>query len=418
MDGPIAAPATRRPLDSAPFVNPFDPAVQADPDAAYTFLRLQTSVARTPLGATVLRRDAVHRLLGDQRLVSALPFLVQAQRGSEASVGVLRDTILAMDGSDHTRLRRLVARSFTPRAADKHRATMRTSTHALVDSFAPGRCEFIAEFADHYPIQVMCEVLGVPRQDHRHFAQWGNALTHLLSLDIGSHVDEIAHAAGGLGAYVDELVEDRRAAPRDDLVSELVEVSEDGDRLNGRELRAMIGGLLFAGYDTARNQLGHALFTFTCFPDQWSLLAAHPELAPQAVDEVMRLHGAVIGVPRIAATEVEIDGWVIPPNTLVFLSLASANRDEALFDEPLGFDITAQRAPHSSFGGGPHYCLGANLARAEMEEALRILPGRLPHLRLDGDVEWRTGTGISGPTHLPLAFEQAGPPSERVAPAT
>ena len=160
----------------------------------------------------------------------------------------------------------------------------------------------------------------------------------------------------------------------------------------------MIAGLLFAGYDTTCNQLGHALFTFTRFPDQWALLAEHPELAGQAVDEVMRLHGAIIGVPRITTAEVEVDGWVIPPGTVVFLSLASANRDETVFDEPLRFDITAQRPPHLSFGGGPHYCLGANLARAEMEEALRILPGRLPRLHLDGDVEWRTATAISGPS--------------------
>ena len=406
MPGAIPVSAGRRPLDSAPFVNPLDPVVQADAEAAFTELRARTSVARTPIGASVLRRDAVHRLLGDQRLVSAVQLLLRAQVGSEASGGMLRDTILVMDGSDHARLRRLVARAFTPRAADKHRATMRSLTNALVDSFSPGRCEFIAEFADRYPIQVMCEVLGVPRQDHQLFAQWGKALTHVLSLDIRGHADEIAHAAEALGSYVDGLVEDRRAAPRDDLVSELVAVGEHGDRLNGRELRAMIASLLFAGYDTTCHQLGHALFTFTCFPDQWALLAGHPELAGQAVDEVMRLHGAVIGVPRITTAEVEVDGWVIPPGTVVFLSLASANRDETVFDEPLRFDITAQRPPHLSFGGGPHYCLGANLARAEMEEALRILPRRLPHVHLDGDVEWRTATAISGPNRLPLAFQR------------
>ena len=167
----------------------------------------------------------------------------------------------------------------------------------------------------------------------------------------------------------------------------------------------MIGGLLFAGYDTTRNQLGHALFRFALAPDQWSILAERPELAGQAVDEVMRLHGAVVGVPRIAAAEVEVDGWVIPPRTLVFLSLASANRDDTVFDDPLRFDITARRPPHLSFGGGPHYCLGANLARAEMEEALRILSRRLCNLRVGGEVSWRAGTAITGPSSLPLTFE-------------
>ena len=397
--------SARRTLDSAPFLNPFDPAVQADPEPVFSELRARTSVARTPLGASVLRRDAVHALLGDSRLVTALPFLTQSQLGGDQPSALLSDIILAKDGVEHTRLRRLVARSFTPRAADRHRVTMRNLTNALVDAFASeGRCEFIADFVDHYPIAVMCEVLGVPREDHSRFARWGESLTYILSLEIANHLDEIARAAEGLDLYIDHLVENRRAAPRKDLVTELVQASEDGDRLSGRELRAMIGGLLFAGYDTTRNQLGHALFRFALAPDQWSMLAERPELAGQAVDEVMRLHGAVVGVPRIAAAEVEVDGWVIPAQTLVFLSLASANRDDTVFDDPLQFDITARRPQHLSFGGGPHYCLGANLARAEMEEALRILSQRLCNLRLGGEVSWRAGTAITGPSYLPLTF--------------
>jgi cytochrome P450 len=167
----------------------------------------------------------------------------------------------------------------------------------------------------------------------------------------------------------------------------------------------MIAGLLFAGYDTTRNQLGHALFTFAQHPDQWALLADRPELVDQAVDEVMRLFGAVTGTPRLATEDVEVEGWAIPAGTIVFLSFRSANRDEAAFDDPLRFDISLDRGPHLSFGGGPHYCLGANLARAEMAEALLVLARRLPNLRLDGEVTWRTGTGIIGPTALPLAFD-------------
>jgi cytochrome P450 len=395
-----------RPLAQAPFVNPFDAAVQADPEPVFTELRAQTAVARTPLGASVIRRDAVHRLLGDARLVSAVPFLARLQTGSDERLGMLEDTILALDGADHTRLRRLVARSFTPRAADRHRETMQRFGNALVDAFAStGRCEFVTEFADHYPIEVMCEVLGVPREDHHLFAQWGDALTYVLSIQLADHREEIAQAADGVGDYVDALVDDRRATPRDDLVTELVQANENGDRLSAGELRAMIVALLFAGYDTTRNQLGHALFQFARDPEQWSLVAKQPELTSRAVDEVMRLHGAVVGTPRITTAEVAVDGWLIPADTLVFLAFASANRDDAYFDDPLRFDITVQREMHVSFGGGPHYCLGANLARAEMQEALRILAPRMPGLRLDGDVMWRAGTGISGPTRLPLAFE-------------
>jgi cytochrome P450 len=398
-----------RGLDDAPFFNWFDPAVQADLEPIVNELRARTAVVRTPLGASVLRRRKVQHLLADSRLVTAVAHLVRLQSGGDGPLaGMLGDTVIAMDGPDHTRLRRLVARSFTPRAADRHRAVMRSLVDGLLEDFAgDGYCEFMADFADRYPVQVICEVLGVPREDHPLFARWSETLTYLLSFELGPRLAEVEQAANELGAYVDELVEDRRASPRDDMVTSLVEASEDGDRLSQGELRAMIAGLLFAGYDTTRNQLGRAMVTFCHHPDQWDRLAAEPDLAARSVDEVMRLAGAVVGVPRIATQDLEIGGWAIPAGTLVFLSTASANRDETAYDEAGTFDITSDRVPHLTFGGGPHYCLGANLARAEMEEALRILPGRLRDIRLDGQPSWRQGTAISGPSHLPLRFEPA-----------
>lgn len=398
-----------RALEDAPFFNWFDPDVQADPEPVVNELRARTAVVRTPLGVSVLRREHVHRLLSDPRLVTAIPHLARLQGAGEGPLAeMLGATVIAIDGEDHTRLRRLVARSFTPKPADRHRPVMRSLVEELVDGFADrGRCEFVADFADQYPVQVICEVLGVPREDHPLFARWGEILTYVLSLELGTHMAEVQQATDELGAYIDDLVEDRRARPRDDLVTNLVEASEDGDRLSPLELRAMIGGLLFAGYDTTRNQLGHAMVTFCHHPEQWALLGEHPDLAPKAVDEVMRLYGAVSGIPRIAAEDLDVDGWIVPAGTVVFLSVASANRDEAVYDDGLIFDITAERVPHLTFGGGPHYCLGANLARAEMEEALRILPTRLRNLRSDGEPEWRQATGISGPTRLPLAFDAA-----------
>jgi cytochrome P450 len=398
-----------RTLDEAPFLDWFDPEVQADPEPVWADLRARSAVARTPLGATVLRRQDVHRLLADPRLVSAIPFLVRLQGVGDGWLQqMLGASVIALDGPDHTRLRRLVARSFTPRAADQHRPVMRGITNDLVDGFVhEGHCEFVGDFADHYPVQVICEVLGVPRRDYHLFARWGDALTYVLSLELGAHLADIEQAAADLAGYVDALVEDRRRSPGEDLVSSLVEASEDGDRLSPIELQVMISGLLFAGYDTTRNQLGHALVMFCRHPDQWARLADEPDLAPQAVTEVMRLAGAVTGVPRIAKEAMEIDGWEVPAGTMVFLSAASANRDASAYDDALVFDITKERAPNLTFGGGPHYCLGANLARAEMEEALRILPRRLRGIRLDSEPTWRTGTGISGPSTVQLGFDRA-----------
>ncbi len=396
-----------RVLEDAPFLDLFDPALQADPEPIYADLRAESAIARTPLGVTVLRREEVRSLLGDPRLVSSIPHLVRAQG---VTAGRLHDmvsaSVISIDGVDHTRLRRLVSRSFTPSAAARHRPAMRTLVHELVNGFAPrGRCEFVGEFADRYPVQVICEVLGVPRRDHDQFARWGDALTYVLSLELSPHLEDVEQATEALGDYVAALVRERRDEPCDDLVTSLVQASEDGDRLSPLELVSMIGGLLFAGYDTTRNQLGQAMFAFCQHPEQWELLAQKPELVPRAVDEVMRLVGAVSSVPRVALEDLDIDGWSIPAGTLLFLSVASANRDEAIFEHPLDFDITAHRETHLTFGSGPHYCLGAHLARAEMEEALAILPHRLPNLRLGGEATWRVGTGITGPDILPLEFD-------------
>ncbi len=395
-----------RALEEAPYLDFLDPDLDVDLEGRFTELRLTTSVVRNPIGVSVIRHEQVRKLLSDPRLVSSIPHLVRLQG---VTTGRLHDmisaSVISIDGPDHTRLRRLVSRSFTPRAAASHRLAMSALVDELVDGFAAdGRCEFVADFADHYPVQVICEVLGVPREDHAAFARWGDVLTYALSLELGAHRDEVEDAADGLYDYVERLIADRQVHPQDDLVTNLVEASDEGDRLGLLELFSMIGGLLFAGYDTTRNQLGQALFIFCQHPDQWALLGHRPELAGAAVDEVMRLVGAVSGIPRLTLTDVDVDGWAIPAGTLVFLSLASSNRDVEVYADPLSFDITAEREAHLTFGGGPHYCMGANLARAEMEEALAILARRLPDVRLDGEPTWRLGTGISGPSALPLAF--------------
>jgi cytochrome P450 len=282
---------------------------------------------------------------------------------------------------------------------------MRELVDVLIERFAPrGRCEFMGEFADHYPVQIICELLGVPRADHEHFARWSNALTWVLSLELSAHLGEVQEAFETMSAYVERLIEERRRQPRDDLLTRLIEAEEGGDRLNLLELQSMIASLLFAGYDTTRNQLGIAMTLFADHPEQWALLGRRPDLAAQAVEEVVRHQGAVTVAPRFTDRELVVDDCVIPAGTVILLSTASANHDPAAYTEPERFDITMERQPPLTFGGGEHYCLGANLARAEMQEALAILARRLPDLRLDGEVRWRPLTGINGPVVLPLAF--------------
>jgi cytochrome P450 len=283
---------------------------------------------------------------------------------------------------------------------------MRDLLDALLDPVrAARRCDFTAVVAEHYPIQVMCHVLGVPAADHEDFTAWIKAIAWTLSLQLAEHIDEAEAGMKALDDYVAGLIADRRAHPGDDLVTELVQAEEAGDRLSENELRSLVIGLLFAGYDTSRNQLGRAMHVFARHPDQWALLAAQPDLAPRAVEEVMRYQGAVDVAPRMVAEDFEFDGYHFSAGTMLFLSTAAANHDPAVTAQPAVFDITAGREQQQlTFGGGPHYCLGAWLARAEMQEALPLLARAMPGLALDGEPVWREPTGIFGPDALPIRW--------------
>jgi cytochrome P450 len=405
-----------RTLEEAPFLDPFGEKFQADPFGNIDRARARSWLVRTPLGVLVVAREQVHKLLSDPRLHSALMQIVRLQGVNEGRLyDLVSSALLSIDGADHARIRGLVSRTFTPRAVEPYRPSMRALAEELVERFVgAGECEFMADFADHYPIEVMCQLLGVPPEDHLRFARWGDDLTHVLSLELSVHLDEVNEAVTGLNDYLDGLIAERQAAPRQDLVSQLIAAGDNGDRLNPLELRALLGGLLFAGYDTTRNQLALAMATFCEHPDQWRLVADRPELVAAAVEEVMRVAGVISATPRVAVEDVELDGWRIPAWTLVLLSLSAANHDPAAFDDPHGFDITADREQQITFGGGPHFCLGANLARAEMQEAIPVLSRRLGPIALAGEPQWRPtiGTGIFGPTTLPLRFS---PAEDRIA---
>jgi hypothetical protein len=395
-----------RTLDDAPFVNTFSEEFMADPGAAVDAVRSQSWIARTPIGALVIGRSQVQSLLADRRLRSSIMDLMAIQGVTD---GPLHDemgtSILALEGADHLRIRKLVNRAFTPRAVDVHRPHMRDTLRRLLDPvLADGRFDFVTAVADHYPIQVMCHVLGVPDDDHGDFATWNQAITWALSFQLGEHRDEVEWGLAKMNDYVAGLLADRHRDPGEDMISALVQAQEADDRLSDHEVQTMIAALLFAGYDTTRNQLGLALWLFAQHPEQWRILADRPALAAQAVEEVMRFHGAVSMVPRMAVEDIDLDGWSIPRGTILMLSTAAANHDPGTYAEPRTFDIAIAREPQLTFGGGPHYCLGAGLARAEMQEALQMLATNLPDLALDGEPAWRQMVAIYGPDSLPIRF--------------
>jgi len=373
--------------------------------------RQQHWLARTPLGYSISRREDCVSLLRDKRFHNALSLLRQIN-GLEPNEAEdeRRKSILAMEGADHARLRRLVAPAFTPQAADRLRPFMRQVVGDLVDAFAePGRCEVVADLCEPYPIPIICELLGAPKEDWRQFSAWATDIFRIFNQNLAEDLPLIEAADAALEAYLVELITERRRAPKDDLLSALIAIEEAGDRLSNDELVSMAVAVLMAGTDTTRNQLACCLALFAEHPDQWALLAAQPELVPRAVEESMRYLGAVRGTVRWAPEDIVFNDVLFPQGTLVFVSLASANRDTLSYLEPETFDITRERGTQQmTFGSGIHHCMGAALARAELQESLTLLARRMPDLAVDGPVEWKPTTfGIWGPARLPLRFTPA-----------
>jgi cytochrome P450 len=368
-------------------------------------------LVRTPLGYSLTRHDDCVSLLRDRRFHNALSLLRQ-MNGLEPdeSADPRRQSILAMEGEDHARLRRLVAPAFTPQSADRLRPFMREVVGGLIDGFhASGRCEVVHDLCEPYPIPIICELLGAPKEDWRQFSAWATDIFRIFNQNLAEDLPLIEAADAELEAYLVALIAERRAAPGEDLLSDLIAIEESGDRLSTEELVSLAVAVLMAGTDTTRNQLACALALFAEHPGQWALLVERPELAPRAVEEAMRYLGAVRGTVRFAPEDIVFRDVLFPRGTLVFVPLAGANRDPTTYEEPEAFDITRERTVQQmTFGSGIHHCMGAALARAELQEALTLLARRMPELATDGPVEWKPTTfGIWGPARLPLRFTPA-----------
>ncbi len=307
--------------------------------------REQHWLARSPLGYSISRHDDCVSLLRDRRFHNALSLLRQINGlEPDESEDPRRQSILAMEGEDHARLRRLVAPAFTPQAADRLRPFMRDVVGGLVDTFhASGRCEVVADLCEPYPIPIICELLGAPKEDWRRFSAWATDIFRIFNQNLAEDLPLIEAADAELEDYLTDLIAARRSAPRQDLLSDLIAIEEAGDRLSTEELVSLAVAVLMAGTDTTRNQLACALALFAEHPDQWALLAERPELAPRAVEEAMRYLGAVRGTVRFAPEDIVFRDVLFPKGTLVFVSLAAANRDPDTYEEPETFDITRER---------------------------------------------------------------------------
>jgi hypothetical protein len=392
---------------SAPFIDTLDPAYDRDIHAAHQAARAHSWYARTPAGILLLTYEDVHAAVRDRRWRE---LGADALRMAGIASGLLWDwfgqIVSNQEGAAHTRLRRLVSQAFTPRSADRLRPFMRATANELLDRFGrEGECDFVAAFAAPYPVRVIGELLGVSAGDFASFQAWSTDLSLAFSSRIAEECPRIEAALAGLLDWADRLIAERRRSPGPDLISALIAAEDAGDRLSGAELRALITVLIFGGQDTTQCQLACAIATFLEHPEQWVRLAADPGLAAAAAEEVLRYEPAGSGSPRVATEDFRLRDLEVKAGTIALPSGPAANRDPAVYPDPDRFDIARRHAaPQLTFGGGEHYCLGAALARAELQEALPILARRLPRIGAAGPTEWRRQALIRGPGYLPIRF--------------
>jgi cytochrome P450 len=435
---------TRAPDHAVPFFDIADPAFSVT-SAQVRQAREADWYARTSYGLAVLRYDQVARLIRH-------PDLRQGSRLWPAHHGITSGPfadwwaswVLNMEGEEHHRLRRLLNPAFSRRIVEPLRPRFGALAAELVDGFAePGRCEFMAEFAEPYAARVIAILLGIPEDEWPTIAAESAAVGLAMGVRIREHLPRIEAALARLYDYADALIADRQRSPRDDFVTCLVRAhaGEPGQAdgaaqaggadqhgtgqagLTAAELRDSLVLLIFGGFDTTRNQLGLAMRAFLDHPAQWRLLAERPGLGPAAVEEVMRIRPTTTWVTREATADFTFDGLAIRAGTTIHLFCESAGTDSGEADgagaadpgdadsaEPggagAGFDITAgERRPHFGFGGGIHYCLGHYVARTDMCEALTVLARRLREPRPGGQAAWLPDSGNTGPVRLPIAFE-------------
>jgi cytochrome P450 len=390
-----------------PFLNVVDPAFDfGSPEAMEA--QAKSWYADSPLGLLVLRHAEAQELLRDRRLDhNGHGYMEQ----SGVVEGPIYDWFVPMivnnDGNDHRRLRGLVSKAFTPRMIEELRPFVRAEASRMADELASADVSDFAErFADPLPLAVMCELLGVPPEDYETFRGWTNDIGLVFSMVHGGDiVARVEKAVVGLNGYAETLIEEKAKNPGNDIISTLVTAQRNEGQVSEAELRNLIVTLVFAAHDTTCHQLSKAMVVFAEHPEQWNLLAERPELASQAVEEIVRWSPSTPIIYRCAAQDFDYHDLHIEKGTFLTMCVLTAQRDPRVFEDGGTFDITrVSTVPPLLFGAGPHFCLGAALARAEMAEALLALVERLGPPSIAGPVEWRPPTGIHGPNRLPLRF--------------
>ena len=406
MNPPLAAPA------AAPLFNPMSPDFIRDPYPAYERLRSGEPIQLTPFGAFLASRHAeVGAILRDKRFGKDYVARTTKRYGpgimEEAVFRSMQHWMLQQDPPDHGRLRGLMVKAFTARRVEDMRPRIQRIVDDSLDRVAGrGHMDLIEEFAFRLPVIVICDMLGIPKEDREIFfvrERTGGRLLDPVPLT-RAEIDAANESHLASSAYFQRLFDLRRREPGDDLTTQLVQAEQDGSKLSNEELTANIILLFGAGHETTVNLIGNGILALHRNPEQLALLKAKPDLMTNAVEEFLRYDSSVQLTGRVSLEDIDIGGKTIKKGESVLCLLGSANRDPAAYPEhPDRLDITRQNIRPHSFGGGIHFCLGAQLARIEAEVAIATLLRRLPDLALDDaeNPEWRPTFVLRGLQRLP-----------------
>ena len=392
--------------------NPYLPEFHANPYPFYHRLRAVEPVHQSPMGFWVLTRydDAVMVLRDPRFGRDGFEQVLAAVYGDDKESGRLPRSMLFRDPPDHTRLRALVSKAFTPRVIEGMRTHIQDIVDRLLDRVQDSKAmDVIADLAYPLPVTVICEMLGVPAKDQGTIRQWSSDVARSLdAIGMPSDAEMVTRgraARRALGDYFHRLLPERRQHPQSDLLSLLIAAEEQGDKLSEGELLATCVLLFIAGHETTVNLIGNGLLALLRHPDQLARLSDEPTLIQSAVEELLRYDSPVQRTARMTNIDVEVDGRKIAKGSMVVATIGAANRDPAQFPDPDRLDITRRDNRHIAFGFGIHFCLGAPLARVEGQVALGTLLRRMPGLALQAATpEWRESSTLRGLKALPVRF--------------
>jgi cytochrome P450 len=361
--------------------------------------------ATTPFGIAVLRYEDANNLLKDKRLY-------QGTRKWPSHYGIedgllanwWQKMLLSIEGEDHLRLRKLAGPAFSPKTIEPLAPFFASLANELIDNFIDkGSCEFMSEFAEPFSARVITGLLGLDNELWPKVADLATKLGYVFSVTIKEDLPLIEEGLQGILDISNELISKSRLRTKDDFVGTLLKATLDGKAITDEELLSLVSLLIFAGFDTTRNQIGLGIKTFSNHPKQWKLLGENPDLARVAVEEIMRVNPTITWVSREASVDIEYKDLTIKEGTTIHLLTIPAGSDPRKFENN-EFDITAERAPHFGFGGGMHHCIGHYVARLDMKEAFKALATRLPNMQVAPGDTYLPDSGNTGPTKLVITF--------------